>query len=771
MSLLKNIVYIDPTISSAGDGSTPETALSNLPECSALADDTCYIIRRTTTACTLSYSSDNTNVSKIAIFGFPQRGLVPEDPNDENKRSDFSKYSEMPEAAKTAWGNDTCGTRPVILMPNNVQQTLSNCTFIELYNINFEKSSSSSSSSSMYGYSYYGFYLNKADSVNQKIIRIKHCRFEFQNEAIDSSDFTTTPANNAINYFYATYFIKELTFSNNVVCMSIGTQNYYSGSSYAFYFVLDNYNYGACDINLDNNTYYSTTYGTYNSSFYSQLYFIYFNSNGSSCYSNVNFKITDNICEIRKSSGNYYPGLFYINNLQTYGNMIVQNLYYYNNNDMYSSSSAYYLPDFGVPSSLVMGGSVLYAPECRGDQRHVNGCSRLIKNLRVYLPEVHVLNCDVVNLSNYGKFVNNTIYLCPHPSAQLSNISKQYMYGDSSFYAALCISGYNYPEPNTEFSSNYICLGAGNDYALRAKGIVCDIESITGRVIANNSKLNIDKLTWSGQCFINNTNNNLYYGAAATAAGIESIINISSLILSGAPESISGIQSRALNLSADWGNSADYARTNNEINVISSNYPAWLESSVSSNFDVVLSSRYISDKMQGIIINYNGADDEFVACDWIHNFSSCNVFREGSSAIKSLKYTSDNTYKNNDIVWQNIGTEYDSNSKILLNSFPSGTYKINFYGLINGITLDEIDDYFIINYYWKYESEETTDFEKFDANEDSSTWVNAPEGAIPVYFSLEIQHLYSTVDSYIQIKMRGANKNYYLDPNYLILKI
>lgn len=39
-----NILYIDPTIETAGDGTTPATALLDIP--SPLTDKTCYLIRR-----------------------------------------------------------------------------------------------------------------------------------------------------------------------------------------------------------------------------------------------------------------------------------------------------------------------------------------------------------------------------------------------------------------------------------------------------------------------------------------------------------------------------------------------------------------------------------------------------------------------------------------------------------------------------------------------------------------------------------------------------
>ena len=46
-----NVVYVDPSNSSSGDGSTPANALNALPTtAAAFADNTCYLIRRTAEA-------------------------------------------------------------------------------------------------------------------------------------------------------------------------------------------------------------------------------------------------------------------------------------------------------------------------------------------------------------------------------------------------------------------------------------------------------------------------------------------------------------------------------------------------------------------------------------------------------------------------------------------------------------------------------------------------------------------------------------------------
>ena len=89
-----NVVYIDPGIASAGDGSTPALALVNLPEASALADRTCYIIRRTdaSVSCSLP-SGTNTSLEHLILMGMPR-------PTD-------TAYAIVPDEAKAAWGTDT----------------------------------------------------------------------------------------------------------------------------------------------------------------------------------------------------------------------------------------------------------------------------------------------------------------------------------------------------------------------------------------------------------------------------------------------------------------------------------------------------------------------------------------------------------------------------------------------------------------------------------------------------------------------------------------
>ena len=89
-----NVVYVDPGITSAGDGTTPETAVKSLPAtASELVDNTCYIVRRTAeSASAFLPNGENTAITNLLIIGMPTVA--------------DRLYDLMPEEAKTAWGAD-----------------------------------------------------------------------------------------------------------------------------------------------------------------------------------------------------------------------------------------------------------------------------------------------------------------------------------------------------------------------------------------------------------------------------------------------------------------------------------------------------------------------------------------------------------------------------------------------------------------------------------------------------------------------------------------
>lgn len=89
-----NILYIDANIAEPGDGSTPSTALSNIP--TTLTDKTCYIIRRNADDETIYVDMPQSWYASLYYIMFLGMPL-----------SDDPMYNLMESEAKTAWGNDT----------------------------------------------------------------------------------------------------------------------------------------------------------------------------------------------------------------------------------------------------------------------------------------------------------------------------------------------------------------------------------------------------------------------------------------------------------------------------------------------------------------------------------------------------------------------------------------------------------------------------------------------------------------------------------------
>ena len=90
-----NVVYVDPSKSSSGDGTTPAKALKSLPStASDFQNDTCYIIRRTAegASCTLP-SGTNSSLEHLLLMGMP----LPTD----------TAYELVPDEAKASWAADT----------------------------------------------------------------------------------------------------------------------------------------------------------------------------------------------------------------------------------------------------------------------------------------------------------------------------------------------------------------------------------------------------------------------------------------------------------------------------------------------------------------------------------------------------------------------------------------------------------------------------------------------------------------------------------------
>ena len=77
-----NVVYVDPSKTSSGDGTTPAKALNALPSTAAsFADNTCYLIRRTVeTKAAVIPNGTNSSIKKQQPESFENAGVPPARP-------------------------------------------------------------------------------------------------------------------------------------------------------------------------------------------------------------------------------------------------------------------------------------------------------------------------------------------------------------------------------------------------------------------------------------------------------------------------------------------------------------------------------------------------------------------------------------------------------------------------------------------------------------------------------------------------------------------
>ena len=208
-----NIIYVDPSAGTNGNGATPATAMNALPAIGSLQDDTMYLIRRTaeTSFLTFTGNSSNSSILRFGLVGMPL--------------STDARYEAIPEAAKTAWGSDAA-TKAQLHVPGSgsARWTFSNCYDFEMYNINFLKTSKSTSSD---GSIQISGTTNRMGSVTDSGVGwyygtccIEKCRFAGKNEPIDDMSYTTNPARFGENYIDMNGWFNRIIIKDNVICFT-----------------------------------------------------------------------------------------------------------------------------------------------------------------------------------------------------------------------------------------------------------------------------------------------------------------------------------------------------------------------------------------------------------------------------------------------------------------------------------------------------------------------------------------------------------------------
>lgn len=116
------VVYIDPLIAVAGDGSSPLAALQTLPStAAALSDNTCFLIRRSSEDGCVSLPAGTCPATNLMIWGMP--------------KSDDPEYLLVPAEARNAWGGDTAEYANVKALTTSATLTLASVKHFSLHRI------------------------------------------------------------------------------------------------------------------------------------------------------------------------------------------------------------------------------------------------------------------------------------------------------------------------------------------------------------------------------------------------------------------------------------------------------------------------------------------------------------------------------------------------------------------------------------------------------------------------------------------------------------
>ena len=191
-----NVVYVDPSRSTNGDGSTPAAAANKLPDSVAgFADNTCYLIRRTAenSAVVIPNGSSST-IKNLLIMGMPNA-------SDE-------MYELVPAAAKTAWGGDSAEYA-------NVQSTAASGSFalpqaqrFLLHRVYLFRDGINADN-----------YILKFQNSSNLIgcFAFEHCKFGSRGINVDKSTYTGALTTSRLKSYVYIYYARMLNISDCII--------------------------------------------------------------------------------------------------------------------------------------------------------------------------------------------------------------------------------------------------------------------------------------------------------------------------------------------------------------------------------------------------------------------------------------------------------------------------------------------------------------------------------------------------------------------------
>lgn len=188
------VVYIDPSISTAGDGTSPLTALkafSGNPE-----ENHCYIIRRTASTSKVNLVYGSNSINNVMIIGMPKQ--------------DDEIYYLMPDEAKSAWGSDTADYANILEPSGNSSMSFSAIKFFVGHRLNVFRTNEN--------HKQYLFAFNKGDTDYTGSISFTNCKFEVDGLSIPDESNTALFGNTTCGSRYiGVNSIGYFVFKNNIM--------------------------------------------------------------------------------------------------------------------------------------------------------------------------------------------------------------------------------------------------------------------------------------------------------------------------------------------------------------------------------------------------------------------------------------------------------------------------------------------------------------------------------------------------------------------------
>ena len=359
-----NVVYVDPSRGTAGDGTTPAKALKALPSTAAdFANNTCYIIRRTaeSSACVVPNGTNN-NITNLLIMGMPM--------------ASDAMWELVPSEARTAWGSDSAQYA-------NVQSTVASGSFQLPYVQHFLLHRVYLFRDSINADNYILKFYNSSDYIG--CYSFEHCKFGSKGINLDSSSYTgELTASRCKSYVYI-YYARMVNISDCTINHAVtgNTQNPYGI-----------YVYFSDVLNVQDVRVYSAAWTDYGQ--YHALYLSYNSSKGVEC--NI-VNVTQTVR--RNGSATHVPLLLYV---QGYISTVVRDVKVVTGNPLSATKPSSYSIDnpmiyFGNCYEMNVDGIDVNLTECWNCKAavlsmsrcyassYVPGVAKPIRNVTVKLAE------------------------------------------------------------------------------------------------------------------------------------------------------------------------------------------------------------------------------------------------------------------------------------------------------------------------------------------------------------------------------------------------